>query len=79
VAMTRVKDDLHLVVPQRFFTHQHSAQGDRHVYASRTHFMLNSILNLFGVGSCRVSTGRGARAGPRRPRGLERTHARMWR
>ena len=36
VAMTRAKDDLHLVVPQRFFTHGQHAQGDRHVYASRT-------------------------------------------
>ena len=33
VAMTRAKDDLHLMVPQRFFTHGQSAQGDRHVYA----------------------------------------------
>ena len=36
VAMTRAKDDLHLIVPQRFFTHGQSAQGDRHVYASRS-------------------------------------------
>jgi superfamily I DNA/RNA helicase len=36
VAMTRAKDNLHLVVPQRFFTHGQSIQGDRHVYASRT-------------------------------------------
>ena len=28
VAMTRAKDDLHLVVPQRFFTHGQNAQGD---------------------------------------------------
>src|SRR5882724_8882944 len=28
VAMTRAKDDLHLVVPQRFFTHGQHAQGD---------------------------------------------------
>ena len=27
VAMTRAKDDLHLVVPQRFFTHGQNAQG----------------------------------------------------
>ena len=39
VAMTRAKDDLHLVVPQRFFTHGQNAQGDRHVYASRTRFI----------------------------------------
>jgi superfamily I DNA/RNA helicase len=31
VAMTRAKDDLHLIVPQRFFTHGQSTQGDRHV------------------------------------------------
>ena len=32
VAMTRAKDDLHLIVPQRFFTHGQNSQGDRHVY-----------------------------------------------
>jgi DNA helicase-2/ATP-dependent DNA helicase PcrA len=36
VTMTRAKDNLHLVVPHRFFTHGQNAQGDRHVYASRT-------------------------------------------
>ena len=39
VAMTRAKDDLHLLVPQRFFTHGQNAQGDRHVYAARTRFI----------------------------------------
>jgi DNA helicase-2/ATP-dependent DNA helicase PcrA len=39
VAMTRAKDNLHLVVPQRFFTHGQHRQGHRHVYASRTRFM----------------------------------------
>jgi len=47
VAMTRAKDELHLVTPQRFFTHGQSAQGDRHVYASRTRFIPDSILLLF--------------------------------
>ena len=47
VAMTRAKDDLHLVVPQRFFTHGQNAQGDRHVYASRTRFIPNGLLSLF--------------------------------
>ena len=47
VAMTRAKDDLHLVVPQRFFAHQQNAQGDRHVYASRTRFVPSNILHLF--------------------------------
>jgi DNA helicase-2/ATP-dependent DNA helicase PcrA len=47
VAMTRARDDLHLVVPQRFFTHGQSAQGDRHVYASRTRFIPDRLLGLF--------------------------------
>ena len=47
VAMTRAKDDLHLIVPQRFFTHQQNARGDRHVYASRTRFVPRDILHLF--------------------------------
>jgi DNA helicase II / ATP-dependent DNA helicase PcrA len=47
VAMTRAKDDLHLVVPQRFFTHGQPAQGDRHVYASRTRFIPERLLGLF--------------------------------
>ena len=47
VAMTRAKDDLHLVVPQRFFTHGQNAKGDRHVYASRTRFIPDRLLGLF--------------------------------
>jgi DNA helicase-2/ATP-dependent DNA helicase PcrA len=47
VAMTRAKDDLHLVVPQRFFTHGQSSRGDRHVYASRTRFIPPGLLPLF--------------------------------
>jgi DNA helicase-2/ATP-dependent DNA helicase PcrA len=47
VAMTRAKDDLHLVVPQRFFTHGQNAHGDRHVYASRTRFIPATLLPLF--------------------------------
>jgi DNA helicase II / ATP-dependent DNA helicase PcrA len=47
VAMTRAKDDLHLIVPQRFFTHNQSAQGDRHLYAARTRFIPEALLQLF--------------------------------
>lgn len=47
VAMTRARDSLALVVPQRFFTHGQSATGDRHVYASRTRFIPASLLPLF--------------------------------
>ena len=34
VAMTRAKDNLHLITPHRFFTHGQPSLGDRHVYAS---------------------------------------------
>jgi DNA helicase-2/ATP-dependent DNA helicase PcrA len=47
VAMTRAKDSLDLVLPQRLFTHSQRVQGDRHVYASRTRFMPRDILAKF--------------------------------
>jgi DNA helicase II / ATP-dependent DNA helicase PcrA len=47
VAMTRAKDDLHLLVPQRFFIHGQHSKGDRHVYASRTRFIPDRLLGLF--------------------------------
>lgn len=39
VAMTRARDHLHLLVPQRFYVTQQAAHGDRHMYASRTRFI----------------------------------------
>jgi DNA helicase-2/ATP-dependent DNA helicase PcrA len=51
VAMTRAKDDLHLIVPQRFFTHGQGAHGDWHVYASRTRFIPEGLLGLFEMTS----------------------------
>lgn len=47
VAMTRAKDSLHLITPQRFFTHGQARNGDRHVYASRTRFIPDHILDRF--------------------------------
>ena len=69
VAMTRAKDDLHLVVPQRFFTHGQHAQGDRHVYASRTRFIPDRLLGLFEKTTWPVAAvdvaARSANQGPR--------------
>jgi DNA helicase-2/ATP-dependent DNA helicase PcrA len=45
--MTRAKDGLHLIVPQRFYVHQQAHRGDRHLYATRTRFIPASILNFF--------------------------------
>ena len=47
VAMTRAKDHLHLIMPQRFFAHQQKGNGDRHMYTSRTRFIPASILDRF--------------------------------
>ena len=47
VAMTRAKDQLHLLVPQRFYIHAQRGNGDRHVYAQRTRFIPASITRHF--------------------------------
>ena len=47
VAMTRARDALHLIMPQRFYPHGQPARGDRHIYASRTRFIPASILDRF--------------------------------
>jgi DNA helicase-2/ATP-dependent DNA helicase PcrA len=47
VAMTRAKDSLHLITPQRFYPSGQVARGDRHIYASRTRFIPDHILENF--------------------------------
>ena len=47
VGMTRAKDNLTLITPQRFFTSGQHGQGDRHVYASRTRFIPVTLLQYF--------------------------------
>ena len=47
VAMTRARDQLHLVMPQRFFVTQQTRHGDRHLYAQRTRFITRSMLPLY--------------------------------
>jgi DNA helicase II / ATP-dependent DNA helicase PcrA len=47
VAMTRAKDQLHVILPQRFYTHGQRSYGDRHVYARRTRFIPDAILQHF--------------------------------
>jgi len=47
VAMTRAKDHLDLLVPQRFYVTGQAATGDRHVYANRTRFIPSRLLGHF--------------------------------
>jgi DNA helicase-2/ATP-dependent DNA helicase PcrA len=51
VAMTRTKDQLNLVVPQRFYTYQQADFDDRHVYGSVSRFIPESIRHFF---DCRM-------------------------
>jgi DNA helicase-2/ATP-dependent DNA helicase PcrA len=47
VAMTRARDELQLIVPQRFYVHQQTQYGDRHVYASRSRFIPDRLTPMF--------------------------------
>jgi ATP-dependent DNA helicase UvrD/PcrA len=56
VAMTRAKDQLVLMVPQRFYTHQQAARGDKHLYAARTRFIPSALLKHFEQRTWPVAT-----------------------
>jgi DNA helicase II / ATP-dependent DNA helicase PcrA len=62
VAMTRAKDQLMLTVPQRFYTHQQAARGDKHLYAARTHFIPSGLLKHFEQRTWPVATGSDGRS-----------------
>ena len=56
VAMTRAKDQLMLMVPQRFYTHQQAVRGDKHLYAARTRFIPSALLKHFEQRTWPVAT-----------------------
>jgi DNA helicase-2/ATP-dependent DNA helicase PcrA len=60
VAMTRARQHLQLVVPQRFYVTQQAAWGDRHVYASLTRFIPPGVAERFD----RVAPARPVEAAP---------------
>jgi DNA helicase-2/ATP-dependent DNA helicase PcrA len=60
VAMTRARDHLHLVQPLRMFIEKQHRHGDRHVYAPRSRFIPDAILDRFE----RVVRGRGVASVP---------------
>jgi DNA helicase-2/ATP-dependent DNA helicase PcrA len=47
VAMTRAKDELNIIVPQRFYIHNQARAGDKHVYAGRTRFIPANLCEHF--------------------------------
>jgi DNA helicase II / ATP-dependent DNA helicase PcrA len=47
VAMTRARQHLDLMVPQRFYVTQQGRHGDRHIYGGRSRFIPESLNGLF--------------------------------
>src|SRR5262245_2203428 len=79
VAMTRAKDHLHLIVPQRFFAHQQRGSGDRHMYAARTRFIPAAILDRFESCAWPAAAAGAAAAGAKRePVDIGARLRRMW-
>jgi DNA helicase-2/ATP-dependent DNA helicase PcrA len=51
VAMTRARDALHLIYPQRFYAHGQARHGDRYMHAPRTRFIPDALLGRFELRS----------------------------
>ena len=80
VAMTRAKDGLHLVMPQRFYVHGQAARGDKHVYAARTRFIEERMLGTFEQVAWPAAVSFAARAAePQRRVDLKGRMLGMWR
>jgi DNA helicase-2/ATP-dependent DNA helicase PcrA len=47
VAMTRAKQELHLIAPLRFYVTQQSRSGDRYVHGARSRFLTDAVLERF--------------------------------
>ena len=47
VAMTRAKQELHLIAPVRFYVTQQSRTGDRYVHGTRSRFLTEPVLARF--------------------------------
>jgi DNA helicase-2/ATP-dependent DNA helicase PcrA len=63
VAMTRARDELHLLAPVRFYVTQQAPGGDRYVHGARSRFLTDPVLARFE----RVSWPEGEAAAVARP------------
>jgi len=82
VAMTRARDHLHLLVPQRFYVHQQAQFGDRHVYGALTRFIPEPVARRFefvGPAAAREGETPGAAAAPATRIDLSAEVRSMWR
>lgn len=60
VAMTRAKEHLALLLPQRFYVRAQSPTGDRHVYAARSRFLTDEVCRRFEQSTWPVAPQSGA-------------------
>jgi DNA helicase-2/ATP-dependent DNA helicase PcrA len=44
VAMTRAKDDLHLIAPLKYYVTSQSKSGDRHIYGAKSRFLTAAVM-----------------------------------
>jgi DNA helicase-2/ATP-dependent DNA helicase PcrA len=63
VAMTRAKDQLEILIPQRCYVLQQRRNGDRHLYTQRTRFIPEAILDRFAIRLWPAVTATGGRQG----------------
>ncbi len=66
VAMTRAKQELHLIAPVRFYVTQQSRVGDRYVHGTRSRFLTDAVMERFERAAWPADVGqtRGAAADP---------------
>jgi ATP-dependent DNA helicase UvrD/PcrA len=57
VAMTRARDELHLIEPLRYYVTQQPRTGDRHVYGARSRFLDATVLDTLDRASWPVEQG----------------------
>jgi DNA helicase II / ATP-dependent DNA helicase PcrA len=74
--MTRAKDQLVMLLPQRFYVHNQSRRGDKHLYASRTRFIPSGLVSHFEMKSW-LPSGGGSQAGAPRTTATVNVGARM--
>jgi DNA helicase-2/ATP-dependent DNA helicase PcrA len=80
VAMTRARDELALIAPQRFYVHGQPKNGDRSVYAARTRFIPPPLLKHFDRQSWPLAASEPPRAAAEGPRvDLAARMRAMWR
>jgi len=78
VAMTRARDALTIVVPQRFYVHGQAKRGDRHVYAARTRFIPERLLGHFELARIPVTAASAGTAPTAAPVDLAARMRAMW-